>query len=76
MSELEIKYNLLDPLLQKQVLEFIDFLVSTNKIVSSDNLSSYKNKILNFTINNKNQMYDFFTFCLFCLNFDFIVVSY
>ncbi len=56
MSELEIKYNLLDPLLQKQVLEFIDFLVSTNKIVSSDNLSSYKNKILKTSKWSKNDI--------------------
>lgn len=56
MSELEIKYNLLDPLLQKQVLEFIDFLVSTNKIVSSDNLSSYKKKILKTSKWSKNDI--------------------
>jgi hypothetical protein len=46
MSELEIKYNLLDSVLQKQVLEFIDFLVSTKNIEKPDNLSSYKTKIL------------------------------
>jgi hypothetical protein len=50
MSELEIKYNLLDTVLQKQVLEFIDFLVSATNTAKTDNLTSYKNKILKTSV--------------------------
>ncbi len=61
MSELEIKYNLLDTVLQKQVLEFIDFLVSATNTAKTDNLTSYKNKILKTSVWSKkdiNQLND------------------
>lgn len=56
MSELEIKYNLLDSVLQRQVLEFIDFLVSSKNIAKQQNLSSYKKKIVKTSIWSKQDV--------------------
>lgn len=56
MSELEIKYNLLDSVLQRQVLEFIDFLVSSKNIAKQQNLSSYKKKIAKTSIWSKQDV--------------------
>ena len=47
MNELLIKYQSLDTLLQKQVLDFIDYLVSVKKTVKPKEMSNYKKKILN-----------------------------
>ena len=46
MNELLVKYNSLDTLLQRQVIEFVDYLISTKNIVKQINLSAYKKKIL------------------------------
>jgi len=46
MEELLIKYNSLDSVLQHQVIEFVDYLLSTQKMVKRQNLSAYKKRIL------------------------------
>ncbi len=47
MNELLLKYDSLDTFLQKQVLEFIDYLLSMKNTVKTVNMSAYKKKILN-----------------------------
>ena len=46
MSELVSKYNSLDTLLQQQVLQFMDYLLSTRNITKQTNSLAYKEKIL------------------------------
>ena len=46
MSELISKYNSLDTLLQQQVIQFMDYLLSTRNITKQTNMSAYKEKIL------------------------------
>lgn len=43
MTNIQIKYNLLDAASQKEVSDFVDFLLNKKKV---ENLSSYKKKIL------------------------------
>ena len=46
MEELITKYNSLDLILQRQVVMFIDYLLSTRNAVKQTNISNYKKKIL------------------------------
>ena len=48
MEELIAKYNSLDSILQRQVLLFIDYLISTKNTVKQINISNYKKKINKF----------------------------
>ncbi|WP_437394229.1 hypothetical protein [Olivibacter jilunii] len=41
MTNIQIKYNLLDAASQKEVSDFVDFLLNKKKV---ENLSSYKRK--------------------------------
>uniref|UniRef100_F4C516 DUF2281 domain-containing protein n=1 Tax=Sphingobacterium sp. (strain 21) TaxID=743722 RepID=F4C516_SPHS2 len=45
MTNIQIKYNLLDAASQKEVSDFVDFLLNKKK-KKVENLSSYKKKIL------------------------------
>lgn len=46
MEEFITKYNSLDLVLQRQVVMFIDYLLSTRNAVKQINISNYKKKIL------------------------------
>lgn len=50
MSELELKYNLLDPIARQEVLDFIDFLLTKGKKTKNLSNSVYKKKILNVSV--------------------------
>jgi hypothetical protein len=59
MNELLLKYNSLDSFLQRQVLEFVDYLLITRNMTKTQTLSEYKQKILNvstWTIEETNQI--------------------
>ncbi len=47
MNELLLKYNSLDFILQRQVMEFVDYLLITKNITKPTSMSEYKKKILN-----------------------------
>ena len=46
MSELLLKYNALDDMLQKEVLDFIDFLLYRKNSAKNVSLSEFKKNIL------------------------------
>ena len=46
MEEILSKYNLLDKDAQKEVVDFVDFLLSKTRTIRKKALSNYKNKIL------------------------------
>ena len=46
MSELQLKYNTLDNMFQQQVMVFIDYLLNVQKNSKTENLSTYKQKLL------------------------------
>jgi len=46
MNELLVKYNSLDLFLQRQVIEFVDYLLVTKNMMKITNQSDYKKKIL------------------------------
>jgi hypothetical protein len=46
MNEVLLKYEALDTFLQKQALEFMDYLLSMKNKVKPVNMSDYKQKIL------------------------------
>lgn len=56
MDELLIKYEALDSMLQKQVLDFIDYLLSMNVANKTVNMTSYKKKILNVSTWSKDDV--------------------
>ena len=47
MAEITLKYNLLNKTAKKEVLDFMDFLLSKQKKNKKKEISSYKKKILN-----------------------------
>ena len=47
MNEVIIKYEALDTFLQKQVLDFMDYLLTMKNTVKTGNMSEYKKRILN-----------------------------
>lgn len=50
MSELILKYNLLNTTAQQQVQDFIDFLLTKNKKQQPKNHQNYKQKILQVSV--------------------------
>jgi hypothetical protein len=59
MDELLLKYNSLDFFLQRQVMEFVDYLLITRNMTKTTTLSDYKKKILNvssWTLEETNQI--------------------
>ena len=56
MNELLIKYEALDTMLQKQVLDFIDYLLSMEVANKTVNMTSYKKKILNVSTWSKDDV--------------------
>lgn len=64
MNDLVLKYNLLDPISKKELIDFLDFLLFRRKKTSKSGLADYKKRILKvsiwseadlnvFTLNNK-----------------------
>ena len=47
MSDIVVKYNRLNKTARQEVIDFMDFLLSKQKISKSNFLTPYKNKILN-----------------------------
>ncbi len=50
MNELNSKFFQLDTFYQKQVIDFVEFLLSKMPIEKTNNLKSYKKKILNVSV--------------------------
>ncbi|MEM0993362.1 MAG: hypothetical protein AAF806_27735 [Bacteroidota bacterium] len=50
MSDLKLKYNLLDNSAQREVLNFIDFLLSKKKKQSSTDWAAYRQRILKIPV--------------------------
>jgi len=50
MSDIVIKYNRLNKTARQEVNDFMDFLLSKQKIKEPNFFSTYKNKILNVSI--------------------------
>ena len=50
MSEIVVKYNKLDKTARQELNDFMDFLLSKQKITNPTLLSTYKNKILNVSV--------------------------
>ena len=50
MSELLVKYNKLNKTARQEVNDFMDFLLSKQKSIEPNFLSTYKNKILNVSV--------------------------
>lgn len=46
MTDIVLKYNLLNKTAQKEVSDFIDFLLTKNSISNKNSTSNYKDKIL------------------------------
>lgn len=46
MSDISIKYSLLNKTAKQEILDFIDFLLSKGKTEKQTSLSAYKKKIL------------------------------
>ena len=61
MNKLIVKYESLDTRLQKQVVYFIDYLISIKNTITPKNMSEYKKKIINVStwsdedVNNINE---------------------
>ena len=49
MNEVLVKYNELDILMQQQVLEFMDYLLSKKDTVKPVNMSEYKKRLLDIS---------------------------
>ena len=56
MSELELKYNLLDPDAKKEVLDFIDFLLTKDRKSKNSSKTAYKRKILKVSVWNDSDI--------------------
>ena len=56
MNEVLLKYEALDTFLQKQVLEFMDYLLAMRNKVKTVNMSAYKKKILNVSTWSEDDM--------------------
>ena len=50
MSEIVVKYNKLDKTARQELNDFMDFLLSKQKITNPTLLSTYKNKILSVSV--------------------------
>lgn len=56
MNEVLLKYEALDTFLQKQVLEFMDYLLAMRNKVKTVNMSAYKKKILKVSTWSEDDM--------------------
>jgi hypothetical protein len=56
MNDLVLKYNLLDNFSQKELNDFLDFLISRKEKSSVMTLNEYKKKILNVSIWNEDDV--------------------
>lgn len=50
MTDLSIKYNLLDKTSKREVLDFMDFLISKHVKSPKKQMADYKKKILNVSV--------------------------
>lgn len=50
MSDIVVKYNRLNKIARQEVNDFLDFLISRQKMIKTNSLPSYKNKILNVSV--------------------------
>jgi hypothetical protein len=50
MSDIIVKYNRLNKVARKEVDDFMDFLLSRQKMPKTSFMSTYKSKILNVTV--------------------------
>lgn len=50
MSDIVVKYNRLNKFARKEVIDFMDFLLSKQKTTKTSFLSNYKSKILNVSV--------------------------
>ncbi len=56
MSDIVVKYNRLNKFARKEVNDFMDFLLSKQKIPKTSFLSNYKSKILNVSVWSENDL--------------------